>query len=148
MSVELWREFPLNNNYLVSNFGRVKSTFRNKVLKELNGKFYNKYCLQGKWFDCHRVVALTWVDNPDGKPQVNHKDGNRKNNHPNNLEWVTPSENILHAIESGAIKLKLTREQILEIRNSKENQYELAKRFGIAQSYVSEIQLNKIHKQY
>ena len=47
----------------------------------------------------HRLVAMTWIPNPKNKQMVNHKDGNKQNNHVSNLEWVTSSENTVHAYD-------------------------------------------------
>ena len=54
-----------------------------------------------KTFGVHRLVALSFIENPERKPQVNHIDGNPLNNALDNLEWVTNSENQVHAFENG-----------------------------------------------
>lgn len=73
-----------------------------KVLKSSsNGNNYWKHslCVGGKVLQkyVHYLVALTWIPNPCGLPEINHKDGNTKNNSKDNLEWVSKSDNNLHA---------------------------------------------------
>lgn len=59
----------------------------------------------------HRIVAMTFVPNPNNLSDVNHIDGDTRNNSCNNLEWVTPKENVNHAIRTGLINKAATAEQ-------------------------------------
>jgi hypothetical protein len=88
--------------------------------------FYVTYIINGKHvkFLTHRLVAKYWVENddPERKIQVNHIDGNRHNNLAHNLEWVTPAQNLKHAVATGLIgkgcelyNAELTDEQVHEI---------------------------------
>ena len=56
-----------------------------------------------KSFYIHRLVAEGFIPNPDNLPEVNHKDGNTKNNNADNLEWCTRKQNVQHAIKTGLI---------------------------------------------
>lgn len=72
---------------------------RGKILKGSNCNGYLAIRVKGVWYKIHRLVAERYVSNPDGKPEVNHKDGNKTNNHASNLEWCTKSENTKHGFE-------------------------------------------------
>ena len=93
------KPIPGHEKYLVSETGEVFSTVSNRLLKQMpfNNGYFGLNLGVGKRHLVHRLVALAYVPNPNGKPQVNHKDGNRANNAAENLEWVTCSENHCHS---------------------------------------------------
>lgn len=112
MASEIWREIKgYNGMYLISNKGRVYSNHRGgKYLKgEVNNTGYYRVPLTDdngnkKNVFIHRLVAQTFINNPNNLPYVNHKDFNRKNNNVENLEWVTRKENMEHASHAGHFK--------------------------------------------
>lgn len=92
----------------VNRFGEVRSLLRGseRILKQqTDSKGYKRIRVtidrKKVTYKVHRLVASAFIDNPDNLPQVNHKDGNKANNHVDNLEWVSNRDNCLHAIRSG-----------------------------------------------
>ena len=106
---EIWKTIEDYPNYEVSSFGTVKNKTTNKILKpSLNCSGYNRYTLthnlKNKIVSAHRIVAETFIQNPENKPTVNHKDRNRINNNLENLEWATHLEQNLHKSKSNNIR--------------------------------------------
>lgn len=62
---------------------------------------YKYVKIKTKEYLTHRLIATAFIDNPNNKPEVNHIDGNKDNNNVSNLEWVTHSENVKHAWDTG-----------------------------------------------
>lgn len=98
MSLELYRDIDVYEDYQVTSWGRVFNKTSGKfVYQEVHHKGYLRVDLfkdgERKHHKVHRLVAQAFIPNPDGKPQVNHIDGNNQNNSVTNLEWVTDAEN-------------------------------------------------------
>lgn len=98
--LEVWRQIKDFENYEISSLGRVHNTKTGRMLKlnKKGGYIYTGLSAisQKKSIPVHRLVALAFIENPENKPQVNHKDKNRSNNSVANLEWTTALENNLH----------------------------------------------------
>lgn len=106
MFMEIWKDVVgFEGHYMVSNTGKLKSVKFNKerILKNLevgpNGYVRIELTINGvvkrKYF--HRVIAFAFIDVDPDRTYVNHKDGNKLNNHIDNLEWVNKRENSCHA---------------------------------------------------
>ena len=103
-----------NPNYAITKFGSVYSRRTGKKLtpkKNWDGYLRVQLWDNGKCYFAaiHRLVAETFIPNPEGKPFVNHIDGDKSNNYVGNLEWCTQKENILHAWKTGLSKTHLNR---------------------------------------
>lgn len=123
--LEVWKKIPdYENYYEVSNLGQIRN-LKGELLKKIDNKGYDVVYLKNKIFNrpiqVHRLVALVFIENKDNKPIVNHKDGNKRNNCVDNLEWVTESENRKHAVATGLINPINARKKI--------NQYDLDNNF-------------------
>lgn len=123
--MEQWRDIPgYEGRYQVSDVGRVKAPERyvrfvsktgndarrlraEKVMAtQLQNSGYEIVHLLAnahsrKAFTVHRLVAAAFVPNPAALPEVNHRDGNKTNNRASNLEWVSRTDNKLHAVSMG-----------------------------------------------
>lgn len=106
---EIWKDVPgYEGLYSVSTKGRVYSHKTKKYLSAGNPEScwgYVYVCLnkhgKTKQFSLHRLVAKTFIPNPDNFLIVHHIDGNPQNNSVDNLKWCTQKENVHHCIESG-----------------------------------------------
>jgi hypothetical protein len=164
MEEEIWSIIPgYDGNYHVSNMGRVKSVSRYKINRHGSLTLLPETIMRAKktpqgylqvglrnpkqrLFYVHRLVALAFVENPHGKPEVNHKDGNKSNNVFSNLEWSTPGENIMHSVQLGLKRPygeKLSESEAMEVFLSLDPDYELAKKYGITVRSVRDIKKKK-----
>ena len=120
---EIWKDIPgYEGIYQVSNEGRIKSIphcikankhggkrIAEERIKNItigwHGYLWVSLCKNGKskTYSVHRLVAITFIKNPNEFPAVNHIDGNKENNHVSNLEWCTNHENQMHASRNGLL---------------------------------------------
>jgi hypothetical protein len=146
--------------YEITSDGRVWSCKNSKYLvpvKMANGYLKVNLYYEGKpkLTSIHRLVAISYLDNPKNKPTVNHIDGNKENNNILNLEWATYSENQKHAFNNGLKKgrkgekhhlCKLTEQQVSIIKYAVSfgtKQRHLVKIFNIKPAQISRIVNNK-----
>ena len=119
-------------HYQVSNYGRIYSTPKDgkkaKLLKlETVKKGYKRVTLskngKTKRYQVHRLVGQAFLQNPEGKAQINHIDNNPSNNRVDNLEWVSPSENMQHSLKQGR-QIKPVSMAVAVLKNKAKKRYD------------------------
>lgn len=97
--MQIWKDIEgYKGHYQISNYGNVRSLKKDAFL--MKGGYLKGYKIislwkngTGKMFRVHRLVEAAFIPNPDNKPCIDHIDGDRANNHADNLRWVTVKEN-------------------------------------------------------
>ncbi|WP_436697262.1 HNH endonuclease [Lactiplantibacillus pentosus] len=143
--VEFWKKHPDIEGIEVSSFGRVRSSqghyytnCRDKDGYMLVGFGMNGKCVTKR---VHRLVAQTFIPNPNNLPQINHKDGSRANNNASNIEWCTSSYNCQYREKFG----KPSKKSIFAINLTTLeaswllSQHEAGRVLGVDQSTVSKV---------
>ena len=145
------KDYP---DYIIFPNGDIYSTLNRKITKLKPGKKPAGYRFVGlnrgverKYEMVHRLVAKAFIPNSNNYLEVNHKDGNKDNNHVENLEWVTPKMNQHHARATGLItnkiRVNLSREQVLLVFSMKGKYRDIGKKFGISAQTVCNIKNKK-----
>ena len=102
---EIWKSHPEYTGIEVSSFGRVRSVKEHYYTNHpINNGYLNvRIKIDGNWTAklVHRLVAQTFIENPDNLPEVNHRDCDRANNNAGNLEWCTHQENVAYRDKLG-----------------------------------------------
>lgn len=169
---EIWKDVVgFEGYYQVSNLGQVKriaggpGAVADRILKPARRGYY---LFVGLWRDgeptlqsIHRLVAEAFLSCPLEHHQVNHKNGDKHDNRAENLEWVTPSENLIHActilgfqppiiIGDANPKAKLTQHDVMKIRQlyatGNYSQRELGQQFGVSKQNIADIVHRRIWK--
>ena len=102
---EVIKPFIYDDRYLITNYGRVWSNIKGDWLKSTENPNGYLYCnIGGSSISIHRAVALTYIPNPLGLAEVNHKDENKHNNYVDNLEWISRQDNLYYGTRMDRIK--------------------------------------------
>lgn len=148
---EKWSSLDiLDDCYLISNYGRVKSLKRSTAVERImkprvnkDGYLYQNLSIHGSRVTCknHRLVGLAFIPNPNDLPQINHIDGCKTNPRVDNLEWCTASYNQIHANKLGLVTHWMTGKRGADCMFSKRiNQYDLNGNFIKQWASMSDVQ--------
>lgn len=99
------KPIPEHDEYCITEDGVVFGKYGKKLIGHVDRCGYREVALtengKTRWHLVHRLVAMTYIPNPKNLPFINHIDGNKLNNHIDNLEWCTRSENARHSFING-----------------------------------------------
>lgn len=143
--MEEWKTIPDSNGIMISTYGNVKRENGKPIHINTDAEGYKRISFCGKHERIHRLVAKVFLPNPQNKPFVNHRDGNKENNKVSNLEWCTPRENSLLASKNGQLRGGFRKRPIVAVntKTGKEkyfnSQSEAAEEFGIDNSEVNKV---------
>ena len=145
---EVWHPTRERADYFVSNLGNARGPRKQLTPQRQSNGYWSVQIGKGKTRHLHVLVAEAFIPNPDQLPQVNHIDGNKKNNTVSNLEWTSARDNKYHAMRLGLQKGKFTADQIREIRTrltAGERNVDLASEFNTDVSSIAKIRLRKVY---
>ncbi|RPJ24176.1 MAG: hypothetical protein EHM25_14680, partial [Nitrosopumilales archaeon] len=163
---EIWKDIEdYEDYYEISSLGRFRSKTRTIINK--NGKkfLYHSRIIEPRldkygylrvqlnknnkaiYRTVHRLVAIHFIPNPNNYPQVNHIDGIKINNAVSNLEWCTVYDNLNHSYSSGLKQIKLSKQDVSNIREMYKlgdcTQKEIGVIFNVSKEHVNGIINNK-----
>jgi hypothetical protein len=151
------KNYKIKENYVVYNDGTILSLKSKMFMNPININGYLFVKIDGKLVSIHRLVGELFIPNPHNKKEINHIDGNKQNNKVENLEWVSPSENIQHKIhqlgkdhrgsKNGMAKLTLEDvDKIKMLYQAGYSQKKLGEMFGLTQGKISNVVNGKSYK--
>lgn len=146
--IEIWMNYPEDYRFEVSNTGRVRKGDKIKTLTVEKSGYVKTRVPNPEYV--HRIVAKTWLPNPDNLTDVNHKDGNKQNNCISNLEWSSHKVNMEHASTEKLIshvdrhfnaKLDEDTVRVIKLRYTREpiSPREIAEEMGLNKQAVFEV---------
>lgn len=155
----MWKTIEEYPNYEINTDSTIRRIKSKRILKQDGTSPYFRVTLWikniPKHQSVHRLMAKAFIPNPENKAQVNHIDGNKKNNNIENLEWATISENSKHAFDlnlrTGRPGEKnsnsvLTMKAVLDIIEQRKNNVPccvLAKKYGVSANHISRVASGK-----